>query len=158
MVRDSSGIVLDASDMAGVCQWVNRSVDPSDLRRPGNSSVSPQESRRAARRASCSVQEVFPVVGDPARRSWCRLIEWVVVGRREGGAFEDLFGQVVPEPVFLGFEAVDDRVMRVDRVMARVLGGRRVAAADVAAMSAAPEVVPPTVGRQTLDATGAARR
>jgi hypothetical protein len=72
------------------------------------------------------------------------------------GAEGILLAGVVPEPGLAGLEALDDRMAGVRRVMAGVLGWRRVAAADMTAASASTEVEPPAAGRQAFDAAGPA--
>jgi len=64
----------------------------------------------------------------------------MVVRRLEGRAFEVLLPGVVPEPILAGLEALNDRVSMLRRVSTRVLRGRRIAAADVAALRTSPQV------------------
>ena len=87
-----------------------------------------------------------------------RLIERMVTRRRELRTAEVLLPRVIPEPGLARLVALDDRMLDVERMAARVLRGRRVAAADVAAMGAPAQVEPPATGCQALDAAGTARR
>jgi hypothetical protein len=72
--------------------------------------------------------------GGPRRR----LVERMMLRWSEGRTVVELFGAVVPEPVFARFEAADQGVTGIGRVVAGVLGGRGVATADVPALGAAP--------------------
>src|SRR5947209_7202901 len=92
------------------------------------------------------MKQPHPVVRNGARRSGHGLVGRVVMRwcqRRPVGvvvAFE------APEPVLARLEALDDRVPARRGMTARVLAGRRVAASDVAALRAPPQVGddPPT--------------
>src|SRR5260370_16694642 len=77
--------------------------------------------------------------------------------RSELRAREGILGLVIPEPVFAGLEAADDRVPRDLRVRGRVLRRRAVAAPDVAALRAPAQVDPPAAARVALDAARPAR-
>lgn len=66
------------------------------------------------------------------------LVERMMLWWGELRTVVELFGAVVPVPVLAGFEAADQWVTGIGRVMACVLRGRRVAAADVPALGAAP--------------------
>ena len=49
------------------------------------------------------MQQLLPVAGDASGGSWRRLIEWVMIRRRELGALVvELLIAVVVEPVFFG--------------------------------------------------------
>jgi hypothetical protein len=49
------------------------------------------------------------------------LIQWVMVRRCERRSLEVLLAGEVPEPILVGFEALDDRVARFASMMTRVL-------------------------------------
>ena len=106
--------------------------------RPGGAPVTPAEGG--------SVQVPLPTSGYATPRTGDRLFVRVMVGRSQCRANRVALGFIVPEPVFAGLVALDDRVPDIGRVVAGVLGWRRVATADVAADSAATKVEPPTVG------------
>ena len=91
-------------------------------------------------------------------RSGYGLVDRMIVGRREHGAVHELFGHVVPEPVLAGLVALDDGMSGFGSVLARMLGWRRIATADVATQGTPAEVEPPAAGRQALDAARSARR
>jgi len=78
---------------------------------------------------------------------------------RELGDLETDLVDVAPEPVLARLERLDDRMRDRPRVLRRVLVRRRVAAADVAARHAAPQVQPVAAhGEALLAALGAGRR
>src|SRR5579864_6523659 len=81
-----------------------------------------------------------------------------MLGRRQRRALRRLVGGEVPEPVLAWLEGANQGVPRTTGVRRGVLTRRGVAAADMAACGAAPQVKPPAVTRQALDAAGAARR
>src|SRR5579859_1056192 len=97
-----------------------------------------------------SVQPAPPVFWYPAGGAGHGLIQWMVVRRAEGRAFEVLLPGVVPEPILAGLEALNDRVSMLRRVSTRVPRGRRIAAADVAALRTSPQVEPPAAGGKAL--------
>ena len=100
----------------------------------------------------------FPISRYTSRGPWHRLVQRVVLRRRERRTFECLLADVVPEPVLAWLEAPDDVVSSAPGMTGSVLARRRVAAADVAAPGASAQVEPPSVRREALDATSAARR
>src|SRR6476660_9634139 len=100
----------------------------------------------------------LPVAGYTPLGALNRLAHRMMRGRRECRTFVLLFALVVPEPVLSRLEALDHGVSCARRVLARVLGRRRVAAADVSTVCAATEMKPPSVVRQAFDTTGATRR
>jgi hypothetical protein len=57
-----------------------------------------------------SVQVALPVTWHPSSWTRRRLVQRMVFGWRQRGSLEDLFGQVVPEPILAWFEAPDDAV------------------------------------------------
>src|SRR5690349_4125847 len=65
---------------------------------------------------------------------------------------------VAPEPVLVRLERLDDRMLVRARVLRRVLVRRRVAAADVPARHAAPQVQPGGADREALLAALGPRR
>jgi hypothetical protein len=93
-----------------------------------------------------------------ACRSWHWLIERVVPWRDQLRAVQELFGRVVPEPVFVRLVTLDDRVPCVGRMVTCVLGWGRVTAADVSTLRATTQVEPPTTGGEALDASRTAGR
>ncbi len=108
--------------------------------------------------AAPSVQALLPVARDPARRTRRRLVEGMVPGRGQWWAFDLVLRDVVPEPVLARLVALGDRMTGIRRMMARVLGWGRVAAADMTAGRAATKMEPPTARCQALDTTWPARR
>jgi hypothetical protein len=80
---------------------------------------------------------LLPVSGNATPRTRHRLVTGVVVGRRQHRALQEVARRVVEEPIFIGFKTLDDRMPRVGSMMAGMLGGRRVATTDVAALGAA---------------------
>src|SRR5690606_12368932 len=106
-----------------------------------------------------AVQPGRPVRRAPLRRARGGLRRGVAAGRGEGRAgLVQRGGGVVVEPVLARFVAVHQRVAGGPVVRRRVLPGRAVAAADVAARGAPPQVEPPAAGRVAVDAAGTARR
>src|SRR5439155_26117000 len=91
-------------------------------------------------------------------RSGYRLVERMMAGRSQVRTVEDLVTRVVVEPILARLVAADDRVPGRDRVVTRVLRGRGVAAPDVPAAGAAPEVEPPAIRCEAFRAAGTARR
>ena len=79
-----------------------------------------------------SVEVSLPIPRHASR--WARhgLVGRVVPGCDQLGAVEVLLRRVVPEPFLAWLVALDDRVLRVGGMVARVLGWGRVAATDVA--------------------------
>ena len=72
-------------------------------------------------------------------------------------ALVELFGRVVPEPVLSRLEATDDAVLRALCMRRGMLARRGVAASDVAARCAAPQMEPPPPGFEAFDASGSTR-
>src|SRR5215469_145760 len=72
--------------------------------------------------------------------------------RQFGAVAVKLVGLEAPEPVLTRLEASDDRVPGRGGVGARVLGRRCVAAADVPALGAPPQVEPPAAARLAFHA------
>ena len=99
---------------------------------------------------------LLPVKWHAAARTGCRLVERMVAWWREEWALYELVGAIVVEPVFAGLETRDDRMPSRLCVFRRVLLRRVVAASDVAAEGAPPQVEPPAAVALTLFATVAA--
>lgn len=94
-----------------------------------------------------------PVGWDPVRRPGSRLFDRTVARRRQVGPLGVVFGPVVPEPRLsrlIGLDYVVPGALVVGRC---VLRGGRIAAPDVAAPSATPQVHPPTPAGVALEAT-----
>src|SRR5215207_8048641 len=89
-------------------------------------------------------------------RHW--LVEGPMMGRRQDWTLDDLLRRVVPEPVLARLVALGDWMPSIRGVVAGVLRGRRVATTHVAAPRAAPQVEPPAIRGETLDAAVATRR
>jgi hypothetical protein len=89
--------------------------------------------------------------GDTPLWSRDRLIQRPRRRGRESGAIERFSRPVIPEPVLSGLKARDDEVAGLSEVRGRMLVRRRIAAADVAALGAAPQVEPPLSGGKTFD-------
>ena len=79
------------------------------------------------------------------------------IAGRQSRAIERLFRAVIPKPVLSGLEARDDEVAGLSEVRSRVLVRRRIAAADVTALGAAPQVEPPLSGGKAFDTSRPAR-
>src|SRR5581483_1444490 len=73
-------------------------------------------------------------------------------------SLQGFFGREAPEPVLARLEALHDHVAGRLGVAARVLRGGGVAAPDVPAQGAPPQVEPPAALRLALDAAAPARR
>src|SRR5580692_1784114 len=104
------------------------------------------------------VQHLLPAAGYAPLGSRHRLVERVMLGRRELRAVVGLIGLEAPEPVLAGLEAADERMSCGLRVRGSVLFRRGVAAADVSALRAPAQVQPPTARRLAFDAAGPAGR
>jgi hypothetical protein len=63
----------------------------------------------------------------------------------------------MPKPVLAGLEARDDEVPGLPEVCSGMLVRRRIAAADVAALGAAPKMKPPLTSSKTLDTSRSTR-
>ena len=63
----------------------------------------------------------LPVRRDPIRGSRHRLVQRMLVWRRQGKAFDVLLIGVIPEPVLAGLVALDDRMPGLGGVAGRVL-------------------------------------
>lgn len=78
--------------------------------------------------------------------------------RCELGAVLDLPGAVVPEPVLVGFKALNDTMPGLLGVSGGVLVERIIAASNMAAGGASPQMEPPRTGLVALDASVSGRR
>jgi hypothetical protein len=85
-----------------------------------------------------SMEVALPVRRHSPRGSRRRLVERMMLWWSERRTVVELLGAVVPEPVLAGFEAAGQGVAGIGCVVAGVLRGGGVAAADLAALSAAP--------------------
>jgi hypothetical protein len=65
---------------------------------------------------------------------------------------ERLVCPVIPEPIFVRFEARDDEVAGLPEMRSCMLVGRRIATTDVTALGATPQMKPPQSCRKTLHA------
>jgi hypothetical protein len=99
---------------------------------------------------------LLPVRRHPAAWARDRLVEWVVMGGCQPRPSEEFAGAVVPEPILTWLETADDRVLGRSGVVAGMLAGGVVAAADMAALGTAAEMKPPAPHFQAFDATGSA--
>ena len=100
----------------------------------------------------------LPVSRHATPRSRDRLVDRMVMWRRQLWTVDVLLRRVVEEPVLAGLIALDDGVSAFLRMVARVLGWGGVAATDVTAVRASTKVEPPTPTREALDAARAAGR
>ena len=100
----------------------------------------------------------FPIARNLSSRSGRRLILRMPAWFREPFARHHFASPIVVEPGFSGLEACRDRMPCRVKMLRGMLAGRTVAAADVPAFCAAPEMQPPSSGSEALCATIAARR
>jgi hypothetical protein len=105
-----------------------------------------------------AVKLLFPIRWDSTPRPWSGLVQGVGMRARESLAFHLALGLEVPKPPFPRFEALHDGMPGALEMLARVLRWRAVAATDVTAFRTAAKMKPPSVGGQTLHASGAAWR
>ena len=49
----------------------------------------------------------LPIWRDTAARTWCRLVERMVIGSCERCALAEVLSRKVPEPLFAGLETLD---------------------------------------------------
>jgi hypothetical protein len=63
---------------------------------------------------------------------------------------------IIPEPILTRFEACNDEVPSRPEVRSGVLVWRRIAAADVTALGAAPQMKPPLTGGKTFNTSRSA--
>ena len=87
----------------------------------------------------------FPIGRDPAFGAGDGLAFGMGMWGRQLGALDHALGVKIVEPMLAGLEAGDDVMAGFLGVFCCVLIGGTVAAADVSALGAAAEVVPPTV-------------
>src|ERR1022692_2479021 len=125
----------------------------SRLNQPGprrGERSSPDPGDYGGQRASMNTE--LPVRRNTACWSGDGLAERVMGRRGQRRPGEGFLGLVVPEPLFTGFEALHDRMAGSPPVQGGVLGGRGIAAADMPALGAAPQVYPPASSRVTFGA------
>ena len=103
------------------------------------------------------VQLLLPILRDAPFRAGHRLANGVVGWGSQRRAGDKLFAAVVIKPVFARLKAGDNGVFRLVGVFCGVLRGRVIAASNMAALCAAPEVEPPASSGFTFNATGTAR-
>jgi hypothetical protein len=127
---------------ASACLKLRASVSAHDADDPGMSSV----------------QVALPVSGHPAGRPGHGLVDGMVVRWSQSRTVDEILRRVVPEPVLARLVTADHGMPGVGRMVARVLRGRRIAAADVAASGAPAQMEPPATGGEALDAARSARR
>src|SRR5262249_33499801 len=108
--------------------------------------------------AFSAVQVLLPVLRYGAVRAGGRLSGRVALRVRQDRPVVRLRVAAGPEPVLTRLEARDERVTCLLPVRRRVLRGARVAAPDVPALSAPPQVEPPPTGLQALHASRTRRR
>src|SRR5579875_2146922 len=108
--------------------------------------------------AGSPAQLALPVARHPAGPARRGLIGRPAQRRRKCRAVRVVLSPVVPEPVLARLEAPDHRVPGAGEVRARMLARRGVAAADVPAGRAPPQMEPPsgTLACQAVLAPGAA--
>lgn len=104
------------------------------------------------------MQATLPVGRHSSLRTWYRLSDRVTLRASKGRSRTELVEGVIPEPVLTRLETPHHVVPGLLGMSCGVLVGRTVAAADVAASGAAPEMKPPAVLREALDAANAARQ
>src|SRR5450432_3907710 len=92
----------------------------------------------------------LPVSGNAASRSGNWLAERVMGRRGQCRTGEGFLSLVVPEPLFVRFEALDNWMASSAPVQRGMLRRRRIAAAHVSTLGAAPEVHPPASSDLTL--------
>src|SRR5690348_7517492 len=114
--------------------------------------------RRPATSAVSMAEQLEPVMRHPPAWPGDRLVLGTALGRRKLGAFVVVVGLVIPEPVLAGFERPDYRMPGLLPVLGRMTRERVVAATDVSACGATPQVHPPTTGLIALDAAHTAGR
>jgi hypothetical protein len=87
----------------------------------------------------------------PTAGSTCPAGSLSATPTRQSAIVSDLdLIHVAPPPVLVGLEGLHDRVLGRVEVPRRVMVGRRIAAADVAAGQTKPQVDPPIAGAKTL--------
>src|SRR5438876_10649646 len=99
----------------------------------------------------------FPISRYSSRRPGHRLVQRVVLRRRERRTFECLLADVVPEPALAWLEAPDYVASSAPGMTGGVLPWRRVAAADVAAPGPSAQGERRSVRCAAVEPPGAAR-
>src|SRR5579871_5174489 len=75
--------------------------------------------------------------------------------RRDARTVHEIAGFVIVEPRFAGLKARNDRVPRFVKMRRRMFAQRLVAASDVTALRASPQMEPPRFFRHAFNAPGA---
>src|SRR5579871_5376658 len=75
--------------------------------------------------------------------------------RRDARTVHEIAGFVIVEPRFAGLKARYDRMPRFVKMCRRVFAQRLVAASDVTALRASPQMEPPRIFRHAFNASGA---
>lgn len=128
----------------------------------------PRSARPASRRTCISpstdftlntlVQKRLPIVRHSSRRPGHRLTFRMRVRRSQLRACDHRPRFVIVEPILTRLEAGNDRMPRLGRVLRCMLARRTVAATDVSALRAPPQMQPPAIRRrQAFHAPIAAR-
>ena len=101
---------------------------------------------------------LFPIARHASGRSGNRLLNRMMVRRSKSGRLlKPFIGPEVVEPVFARFEARDDGVTRISRMLAGMLPRGGIATAYVATLRTTPKVKPPSVRGRALNTSGSAR-
>lgn len=103
------------------------------------------------------MEEALPVGRHSTRRPGRWLIEWVMLGRSQGGTLVEVTGRIVEEPLLVRLIASNHRMVGMLRVSSGMLTRRGVAATDVPALCAPPQMKPPPSRLETLGASVATR-
>lgn len=99
----------------------------------------------------------LPVARHLARRSWRRLVVGMPPRLPELLARDHLSSPIVVKPSLSRFKTCGNRMSRSVKMLGGMLTGRTVAAADVPAFSATPQMKPPPACCEALNAALAAR-
>ena len=94
------------------------------------------------------VKERFPISRHPARRSWHGLICRMRMRREQLHTSDHPLLLVIEEPILSRFEAGNDGMPGRCRMLGRMLAWRAVAASDVPALRASPQMKPPALRRR----------
>jgi hypothetical protein len=105
-----------------------------------------------------TVKLLFPIHWDSTPRSWSGLAQGVGMWRREPLAFDLAVALEVPKPRFTGFKALHDGMAGGVEMLARMLGRRAIAAADVPAFRTTAKMKPPAASGQTIYASSSTGR
>ena len=100
----------------------------------------------------------FPVLRNLSRRPRHGLILGMPAWRGQFFSGRHPICLKIVKPGFARFETRDNRMAGSVKMLSRMLIGRAVATADVAAHRATPQMQPPISGSEAFDASGSARR